>query len=715
MSEFEDIYGDEFFIIDSNKLNEVETKFYGYVINEGKIYTSKNIMGNEKLSGLGAYIYINEDFNEITINQDANGSYGLYVYKNQDVFCISNSFLKLLEYVKNKYPISFNEDAAAALLAFKYSSYIYKQTLVNEIQILPRNYIIKINKIDKTLRYDIIDFEDKTIPLDSKRAFDILDDWFYRWTHLFRNLKKETNNISVDLTGGFDSRVTFALLLAANIDLSQIHINSYNDAFHTHKEDYQIASEIAKEFDFKLNDFSKFDLNRYYFEELDTSMKISAYLKFGTHFQPFYNYYKNVNTVYSITGYFGEEIRNFANMVTLDQFITNAEMFSPELVEPTKRVIDYNINHLKKDFNGRYNDDNIDNAINRETMHTYHFGRGTIEKFFRNEFSLSPLSDPEINKIKRHDNICMDKNLLITIIFLRYCPKLLEFDFNGNFGIKNETIEYAKKINEKYSFEFAGYELVSSNIETCHKVHSHNAIDISKIDDFIKSVFFSKTFERYFEVYYSPNLYANFVSFIKRSNYIPLQYAYPAISIIKVKNDIDPVKNSNEDLIEWLSYFNEMGNDYDYPDSEIIQKLLVYNTARLDIINYGLDNNVEIVYCSDKNSIPRNPHWIKPESGGGVIIESYVNSVDLIIKCIQDGEIEISLRGKDVRDKNRNRFPVYIDYTQFKVDGETILDENILITHDKSYVYRKKVIDGEQIKIHVEWKPFDNLSEYIYN
>lgn len=713
MDEFEELYGSEFFIIDSNDLESVETKLYGYLIDRDKFYTTKNMNYNAQLSGLGAYVFVNNTFDEITIKQDANGSYGIFVYKYEDQFCISNSFLKLLEYVKHRYPISFNENAAGALLAYNYSSYIYKQTLVNEIENLPRNHIVKIDKITKKIMYETIDFEEKTIPLDSKEAFDIIDDWFFRWTGLFRNLKKETNNITADLTGGFDSRITFALLLASNIDLNQIHIRSIKDEVYTHKEDYQIASQIAKEFGFELNNMTSFDLNRYYFEDLETSMKLCAYLKFGIHNQFFYRYFKNVTPCYSITGYGGENIRHYTHMIPLDEFITNAEALSPELVEPTKRVIDYNINHIKNDFYGRYNDENIDFAITKETIHTYHFGRGTLEKYLTNEFSLSPLTDPQINKIKRHDGICTDKNLLITIIYSRYWPKLLDFDFNGDSEIKDETIEYAKKLNEKYPFKFEGYDLVSSDIEGNTKELPHKTIRVKDIDDLLMRIFFSNTFEKYFEVYYSPELYTNLVSRVKNMSYVPPQCSYPAFAIMKVLHDINVNKyDKNEDWISWLKHFEDTGIDYEYPNAEILRKLLIYNTARIDILNHGKNNDLNIVSCSDKNCKPNKPQWIKPETGRGIILESNANSLDFKIKCIQDGTITINLKGKDVRDRDRKRFPVYIDYTKLQVNGKTIFNESTLTWHDKPYSYNKEIKDGEEITVHVEWKPFDHQSVY---
>ena len=98
--------------------------------------------------------------------------------------------------------------------------------------------VIKIDTVSEKISYEIIDYKEKTVDLDSQEAFDIIDNWFYRWTSLFRNLKKQTNNITADLTGGFDSRITFSLLLASNINLNEIHIRSIKDEVYTHKEDY---------------------------------------------------------------------------------------------------------------------------------------------------------------------------------------------------------------------------------------------------------------------------------------------------------------------------------------------------------------------------------------------------------------------------------------------------------------------------------------------
>ena len=82
--------------------------------------------------------------------------------------------------------------------------------------------------------------------------------------------------------------------------------------------------------------------------------------------------------------------------------------------------------------------------------------------------------------------------------------------------------------------------------------------------------------------------------------------------------------------------------------------------------NFGSeDNSVEIIFNSDSKSQSQFPNWFKTEQGDGLVISSDKNSLDLKIKCIEDGELKIWLRGLDVRDKDNKRIPIYINYTKF--------------------------------------------------
>lgn len=78
-----------------------------------------------------------------------------------------------------------------------------------------------------------------------------------------------------------------------------------------------------------------------------------------------------------------------------------------------------------------------------ETRSRFHFGKSIIESYFSNMVTLTPLIDSNLRKLKTYDNDS-DAKLLIAIIFLRYCPQLLDFEFDGGRKIDLDTINYAK-------------------------------------------------------------------------------------------------------------------------------------------------------------------------------------------------------------------------------------------------------------------------------
>ena len=99
-----------FFIIDSNNLCETKERFIGYVLQDDDyIFNADDLKPDAvpyNVQG-GVYIYIKKEEDVIKIYQDQNGSYGLYLYKENDYFALSNSFLYLLDYVKKNHKMYF--------------------------------------------------------------------------------------------------------------------------------------------------------------------------------------------------------------------------------------------------------------------------------------------------------------------------------------------------------------------------------------------------------------------------------------------------------------------------------------------------------------------------------------------------------------------------------------------------------------------------------
>lgn len=101
------IIKENFFIIDSNNLDKVYSHMYGFSVSRKGILTNnyyKKLGYYEEPESQGVYIMIRKNGEEIRINQDFSGSYGLYIYKNKlsGYFAISNSFLLLEEYLIGK-------------------------------------------------------------------------------------------------------------------------------------------------------------------------------------------------------------------------------------------------------------------------------------------------------------------------------------------------------------------------------------------------------------------------------------------------------------------------------------------------------------------------------------------------------------------------------------------------------------------------------------
>ncbi|MCR5026158.1 MAG: hypothetical protein K6A34_01770 [Methanobrevibacter sp.] len=146
------------------------------------------------------------------------------------------------------------------------------------------------------------------------------------------------------------------------------------------------------------------------------------------------------------------------------------------------------------------------------------------------------------------------------------------------------------------------------------------------------------------------------------------------------------------------------------PNFEFLLKK--YYTARIDIKNYGKNNNILILDNNDENSGVSKPDWFNDCEGSGIMIESSEGILDLKLKCINDGLLKIFLKGPNCNDKNGNRFPIYIDYTDLSVNDKPCFNENQLVWHDKPYVFSKMVCDGEILDIHIQWMPFNPSSEF---
>ena len=124
---------------------------------------------------------------------------------------------------------------------------------------------------------------------------------------------------------------------------------------------------------------------------------------------------------------------------------------------------------------------------------------------------------------------------------------------------------------------------------------------------------------------------------------------------------------------------------------------------------------MDLLRYSDNALHFEKPNWFKNNEGVGIVLHSIKGSLDFQIECIQDGQLNIWLRGVDFRDKKNKRTPKFIDFTKLVINEEVIFDSRVAVSLDHALAYnytKEKVKDGDTFNIHVEWEPFDSESVY---
>lgn len=134
------------------------------------------------------------------------------------------------------------------------------------------------------------------------------------------------------------------------------------------------------------------------------------------------------------------------------------------------------------------------------------------------------------------------------------------------------------------------------------------------------------------------------------------------------------------------------------------------HTARIDIKNNGgSDNDINIV---TENAKVIKPAWFKNEQGQGAVIENSALTAHIKIMAIEPGTLRLTFRAPDRRYDGK-RFPVYVDYTSIKIDGNELLKEPISAWHDKPFVYEMPVKDGQMVDVIITQRPHKYKAEEL--
>ena len=157
-----------------------------------------------------------------------------------------------------------------------------------------------------------------------------------------------------------------------------------------------------------------------------------------------------------------------------------------------------------------------------------------------NIYSLNPLVDTELSRLKINDEICLDQNLLMALIFTRYCPDLLKFRFSKKETISPETVRFAEKTNAEFPrtesrIEPSDFSLAVRDPEVSKLLAENNApLDEAAFDDYSLSVFRSTALRKLFATCFDEELCVYAEEVRKKTVHYPLSKCHTIIAAAEV-------------------------------------------------------------------------------------------------------------------------------------------------------------------------------------
>ena len=138
---------------------------------------------------------------------------------------------------------------------------------------------------------------------------------------------------------------------------------------------------------------------------------------------------------------------------------------------------------------------------------------------------------------------------------------------------------------------------------------------------------------------------------------------------------------------------------YDRPAPKLVDTV----TARLDVKNVGANtNDLVVLELSDAAAVVKKPSWFQRD-GTGYVFTSAEGALDLRLRCVGAGTLQLALRGVSVMDQEGRRKPILIDYTSCRLSGVELLDTPRVVWHDHPFKYERKVKDGEIVELSFAW------------
>ncbi len=702
-----DIAKNQFFFIDSSEdvLNRVQTHLYGYYVDESGVIDGKT---SDKFDFIedkhygGSYVFVRRSENAIEVMQDYSGTYGLFLFRKDNYWAISNSFVLLVDKIKTRYTLTLNEDYAGASLFFDMSHQLsLNETFITEIELLPRIFKVIIDLNSKQLELEMIKYDDFSVPIDSAEGISILDNWARKWINIINSFDKSGEAVlplQVDLSGGFDSRLTFALFTISGLDLNRIKVYSHLN-FHGGeaarrglREDYAIASEIAKFYGFTLNNQACVPKTRPMSPKDIISIFFNA--KLGFHEVVFAESDYWETPFYRFGGAGGETLRKYYEEDNPQNFIKNKMLLAAgcktsDMAPCINRVLQRTFDNLEKYFDKDVNMGELRLIrFYKEVGSRNHFGRCMVEAYPSNKFYMSPLSDYDISKIKMLSETNADAFLLFALVLVRYQKELLNFRFQGGRSYRRETLEEAERINAKYPLPA---DLIRP------RRHSSVAIPIVEekftptkentpmkyTEEILFQIFKSPEFKSAFTEHFTEELYVTALNFANnRKEFVEkFKLINPIIAVTKMLMDTKISRYLTQGIEEETAEYNRNRERQAEMQSKKISLLLeLFQTARIEFVN-SANRKAEFGIASLDESVPVYSLMGVGGVQSGYMLRSSAKHLKVRLQSQRDDNLVIVLRGNGLSGKNNEFISLPVDFTYLSINGQSVFPDKVVTAH----------------------------------
>ena len=393
-------------------------------------------------------------------------------------------------------------------------------------------------------------------------------------------------------------------------------------------------------------------------------------------------------------------------------------------------------------------------TLNENFIEYYVLWRNSCDKFFEYIREQSPNVKIILNKVKLTSKVLKSDgshyvdeefqrcaeiyNPLIKLLesYLEKYHDVLIVDCTENVAINENHMLGKGIIHYVDEFYVKSYEKIldlidenrltnedsSKNLNMNHNSFIDSASESS--DDF-KSASSDSKFNEYLQIkkylFEEASVNTNFIdidrlrdylNYISKNNYknsnINIQEA-SFNELIKINNFISENKESYEKETKYIE--NELNSPYFNENAEYLIK---YLESRIDIKNYGSQNNNIVLLNSNDSSLNiTQPSWFNDDRGIGSVVTGVKGDLDLSFKCVNDGKLMIGFKSIDFRDKYGNRVPIYLDYTEILINDELVVDGSQVSWHDSPFIFEKDVNDDDIINIKVKWCPINYKSDFF--